>query len=291
MDLNKIYLGNAYELIKQLPDKSIDVIYTDIPYLIKFGGGSDSDLSRRMQKTAYELGDGRTTKNYEQKLAEYKEKMDNAESKEEYNKWHCFYSNLLRNMNIIQADIVNGIDYKILDEFVRVCKSIYVYIWCSREQILDLMNYFVGQHNCRFNLLVWCKTNCVPATNNTWLPNLEYCLVFKSPDAPRYNDGYDLKSKWYMSAVNKFDKDQYNHPTIKPLELVERHLKHSCKSGDVVLDPFIGSGTTALAAKHLGLNYIGFEINEAYHKIAVDRLSGINQKGELNLFDMDNEEE
>ena len=55
----------------------------------------------------------------------------------------------------------------------------------------------------------------------------------------------------------------------------------------MVLDPFVGSGTTCLAAKHLGLNYIGFEINEKYYKIAVDRLQGINQKGEMNLFDMD----
>lgn len=54
----------------------------------------------------------------------------------------------------------------------------------------------------------------------------------------------------------------------------------------VVLDPFCGSGTTCLAAKHLGLNYIGFEINEKYWKIATDRLSGINQRGEMNLFDL-----
>jgi site-specific DNA-methyltransferase (adenine-specific) len=55
----------------------------------------------------------------------------------------------------------------------------------------------------------------------------------------------------------------------------------------VVFDPFLGSGTTALAAKHLGMSYIGFEINEKYFNIAKDRLQGINQKGEMNLFDID----
>ena len=149
------------------------------------------------------------------------------------------------------------------------------------------MQFFVGKYHCRFNLLVWCKTNGVPATNNTWLPNIEHCLVFKSENAKKYNDGYELKSKWYISSTNKFDKEQYTHPTCKPLELVERHLKHSCNKGDVVLDPFLGSGTTALAAKHLGLNYIGFEINEKYYNIAKDRLQGINQKGVMNLFDLD----
>lgn len=56
--------------------------------------------------------------------------------------------------------------------------------------------------------------------------------------------------------------------------------------GGLVFDPFVGSGTTCLAAKHLGLNYLGFEINETYYKIAKDRLQGINQKGEMNLFDI-----
>ena len=56
--------------------------------------------------------------------------------------------------------------------------------------------------------------------------------------------------------------------------------------GGLVFDPFVGSGTSCLAAKHLGLNYLGFEINEKYYQIAIDRLQGINQKGEMNLFDI-----
>lgn len=63
-------------------------------------------------------------------------------------------------------------------------------------------------------------------------------------------------------------------------------MKHATQKGDVILDPFVGSGTTCLAAKHLDRKYIGFEINENFYKIAVDRLNGINQKGELNLFDL-----
>lgn len=51
------------------------------------------------------------------------------------------------------------------------------------------------------------------------------------------------------------------------------------------LDPFVGSGTTCIAAKRLGLRYIGFEINPKFKKIADDRLDGFNQKGVMNLFD------
>lgn len=137
------------------------------------------------------------------------------------------------------------------------------------------------------NILVWCKTNCVPATNNSWLPNIEYCLVFKGKGAARYNDGYELKSKWYMSSTNKADKESYDHPTPKPLDLTERHLKHSVANNDwVVLDPFCGSGTTPLACKHIGCKYIGFELNETYYNTTIKRLNGENAKGELNLFDV-----
>ena len=54
----------------------------------------------------------------------------------------------------------------------------------------------------------------------------------------------------------------------------------------IIFDPFLGSGTTALAAKHCGCSYIGFEINPTYYKIATDRLQGINARGEMNLFDI-----
>ena len=57
-----------------------------------------------------------------------------------------------------------------------------------------------------------------------------------------------------------------------------------------MLDPFMGSGTTAVACKHLNRKFIGFEINERYYKIALDRLEGFNQKGVMNLFDIDIEE-
>ena len=138
---------------------------------------------------------------------------------------------------------------------------------------------------------MWCKTNSVPATNDTWLPNIEHCLVFKQKGATRYNDGYELKSKWYISSTNKDDKEKYNHPTIKPLELVKRHILHSTKENDIVFDPFMGSGTTCLAAKQLNRRYIGFEINDKYFNIAKDRLNGIDQKGQIDLFDSTNVEQ
>lgn len=237
---NNIYHGDCYELIKQIPDKSVDLVYTDIPYQYESGGkGSGFIMKSKVVKD--------------------------------------FYSKEVDNISY-------GINYSIFDELVRVMKYIYIYIWCSRDQILEISKYFVEKHNCRINYLVWCKTNPTPFVNDTWLPDIEYCLCIKGKGAPRYNDGYELKSKWYISHKNKEDRENYNHPTIKPLELVKRHILHSSQENDIVLDPFCGSGTTLKACQETNRQYIGFEINEEYYNIAKDRLNNINAKGEVSLF-------
>ena len=116
-----------------------------------------------------------------------------------------------------------------------------------------------------------------------YLSDLEYCLMFREKSC-KLNDGYELKSKWYISPINKSDKDLYNHPTIKPLELVKRHILHSTQPGDIVLDCFCGSGTTCVAAKELNRRYIGIEIDPEYYKIACDRLNGIDARGQTSIF-------
>jgi DNA modification methylase len=248
MELNKVYLGDAYKLIKELPDKSVDCIYTDVPYLIVKGGQGKSKLGKRIYK---------------------------------------------RNQELKDADIYNGFDYKnIIKEYIRVSKQINIFIWLSKSQILNVLNEFhIYDKNILFDILVWNKQNPVPSTNNIWLPDLEYAVHFREKGV-RLNDGYNLKSKWYQSPINKSDKDLYDHPTIKPLELVKRHILHITQEKDIVLDTFLGSGTTAVACKETNRNYIGYENNEEYFKIAVDRLNNITQverrmkdNGVLNIFD------
>jgi DNA modification methylase len=149
-------------------------------------------------------------------------------------------------------------------------------------QLLDIMNYW-NLNNVNFELMFWGKTNPTPATNNVWLPDVEYVLYFREKGV-ELNDGYELKSKWFTSPINKPDKDLYGHPTIKPLELVKRHLAHTTQPNDLVLDCFSGSGTTCVAAKELGRRFIGIEIDPDYHKISVDRLNGITTNGQTSIF-------
>lgn len=125
------------------------------------------------------------------------------------------------------------------------------------------------------------------------MSDTEYCLIFRE-DGTSVNYGtYETKSKYYISEINKKDKELYDHPTIKPLNVVKNHIINSTKEGDIVLDCFMGSGTTAVACKELGRNYIGFELNPVYWQIAVDRVNGITQqdkrikeKGQMSIFDL-----
>lgn len=83
----------------------------------------------------------------------------------------------------------------------------------------------------------------------------------------------------------------YNMDTIKPIQFVKDMIFNSTKKGDVVLDTFMGSGTTAVACKELDRHYVGFELNPKYYQIAIDRVNGITKedrealdKGQLTLF-------
>jgi site-specific DNA-methyltransferase (adenine-specific) len=76
--------------------------------------------------------------------------------------------------------------------------------------------------------------------------------------------GYNPKDVWSISRLHAIHSEREDHPTQKPLEVIERMVKASCPVGGLVLDPFMGSGTTAVAAKRLGRRFVGFEINADY---------------------------
>ena len=202
----------------------------------------------------------------------------------------CNRINKMKN-SLIENNIYSGFDYDILEEFIRISKKVNIFIWCSKSQIPYIMNFFIVRNYYNYEILVWNKTNPTHMCNNAWLPDLEYCLYFREKGVI-LNDGYENKSKWFISGLNVKDKELFEHPTIKPLEMVKRHLKHATQPNDIVLDCFLGSGTTAVACKELCRRYIGFEINKKFYDIAVDRLKGISvqdrkdiNKGQQTLFD------
>ena len=244
MEINQIYLGDAYELIKQVPGKSVDLIVTDPPYQIDSLVGGNNRLGKSIMSVSAELGEN---------------------------------------------GLDSGIDLSILDEFMRVMKKPNVYIWMNLKQLYPYLEYFVGKHGCNWNLIVWQKSNAMPLCGGKYMNDCEYCAYFHK--GVRLNTSYETAKTVYITPINQADKNDYGHPTIKPIDIIRNLISNSSDDGGVVLDPFMGSGTTAVAAKELGRDYMGFEINEKYHAIAIDRLNGITKKEresktiQLSLFD------
>ena len=246
-DLNKIYNEDCYQAIKNIPDKSIDLIVTDPPYLIEnTNGGKSNSLGKSIQNMNNELANGLLT---------------------------------------------NSIDCSILDEWVRVMKKINIYIWCNHKQIPMYLDYFVNKLDCNFDIIVWEKTNAIPLFSNKYLTDKEYCLYFRKGgycNPPNYENARTV----YKLPINIEDKKLYGHPTCKPLEIIKNLIINSSIEGGVILDTFIGSGTTAIACKELNRNFIGFELDKKYYEIACNRLKGLTQQdvklqqeGQMTLFD------
>ena len=82
-----------------------------------------------------------------------------------------------------------------------------------------------------------------------------------------------MSSVWTLTAPGRDEKTQGKHPTQKPLALLERVIRASTNPGDLVLDPFMGSGTTVTAAAKLGRRAVGVEFDEAYIALATKRLT------------------
>jgi site-specific DNA-methyltransferase (adenine-specific) len=88
--------------------------------------------------------------------------------------------------------------------------------------------------------------------------------------------GYNPKDVWSVSRLHREHPERADHPTQKPLEIVERMVKASCPPGGVVLDPFMGSGTTAVAARRCGRDFVGFELNTEYCEMIEQRLAALD---------------
>ena len=183
----------------------------------------------------------------------------------------------LQNLNdsLIEKNIVSGYDPRILDEMVRICKNINIYLFCNKTQLPMYMDYFVTKLDCKFDLIKWVKTNSMPTYSNQYLTDTEYCFYARK-NAYCKPENYKFASTLYHAPMNVKDKKIYNHPTIKPLPLIEKLIRNSSKPGGVIFDPFMGSGTTGDAAVKNDRKFIGIEQNPEYYGTACGRIFSID---------------
>jgi DNA modification methylase len=171
-----------------------------------------------------------------------------------------------KNIDFISHDF----DYNnCFEHFLRICKIPNMIIFCSNKQIGRTMTFF-EQKGLVATLLIWQKTNPIPACNNKYISECEYAIYVRDKGAFFNNDTpMEWKKKVYTSPICP---DGKLHPTMKPVDLIRRYLLVHSKPNDVVFDPFMGSGTTAIACIKENRHYIGCEIDQKYYKVTIDRI-------------------
>ena len=251
VETDRIIIGDCIEALSRLPDRSVDLVFADPPYNLQLGG----DLHR----------------------------PDNSKVDAVDDAWDRFDS------------------FAAYDAFTKAWMA-----ECRRVLKDDGALWVIGSYHNIFrvgatlqdlgfwvlNDVVWRKTNPMPNFKGTRFTNAHETLIWaaKSRGQRRYTFNYDalkvanddlqMRSDWTMPLCTGEErvKDALGnkaHPTQKPEALLHRVLLSSTKPGDVVLDPFFGTGTTGAAAKRLGRHWIGIERETEYARLAERRIAAV----------------
>lgn len=239
IELNKIHNLDCLEFIKTLPDKCIDLIITSPPY----------------NKSFYDTRKKQGGKNdvWKQRKISYDNFNDNMKPKE-YEKWQK----------------------KVIKECLRILKPtgslFYNHKTFSNNHLLVYPTY-VFDFPLK-QIITWDRGSTPQINPCRFYPTTELIFWFsKTATQPYFNN----ENTTYKNEVWRINaKPMKDHPAPFPEELVINILKSCSKEGDIIYDPFAGSGTTAVVCKMLGRNYILNEISPEYCKIAEERIKSIS---------------
>jgi modification methylase len=251
LETDIIHTGDCLEVLKTLPDRSVDLVFADPPYNLQLGG----ELLR----------------------------PDNSKVDAVDDDWDRFAS------------------FEAYDAFSRAWLS-----ECRRLLKDDGALWVIGSYHNVFRLgaamqdlgfwilndVIWRKSNPMPNFKGTRFSNAHETLIWaaKSRGQKRYTFNYDalkafnedlqMRSDWLLALCTgeerlKDAEGRKAHPTQKPEALLHRVLLACSKPGDIVLDPFFGTGTTGAAARRLGRRFVGVERDEAYAALARERIEKV----------------
>ena len=232
-----LIFGDCIEELLKIKSKSVDLILIDPPYLIS----RDSNFKNYAEDTSDDL-----VKKYGNLSIDFgewdKEELD----------WDSLFS-----------------------EYYRILKNggtiiIFYDIWKSSEIKESAEKYKFKQPRVGS----WVKNNPVPINSKiNYLSNsTEYFFTFTKKSKPTFNSSYDNATYQYPICHGK---ERYEHPTQKPLELIKDLVRKHSNPGDVVLDSFAGTGTTAHACILLDRKFIMIEKEEKYFKIIEERINKV----------------
>ncbi len=169
-----------------------------------------------------------------------------------------FGSNIPRLINWQEewADFVNG------------------YFFCNKDLIPQYLDIPVSS----FDILLLNRKKTPPAHNNHYTPHLEYVMFLRKTGhniskKPPFNGYLNLWDTMYDKIFDWTGSKISDHANEKPVALMKQYIEISSKPGDIVIDPFMGSGTTGVAAKECGRKFIGIEQDPEYVQLAITRLN------------------
>jgi|TARA_B100000446_G_scaffold187946_1_gene219240 modification methylase len=247
LPLNQILAGDCVEVMNSLPENSVDLIFADPPYNLQLKG----ELHRPDNSRVDAVDDA----------------WDQFDTFAAYDRFTNAWLKAAR--RILKP---NGA----------------IWVIGSYHNIFRVGAALQNHGYWILNDVVWRKSNPMPNFRGKRLTNAHETMIWASKqEASKYtfnyealkslNDGVQMRSDWVLPICTGHErlKDENGdkaHPTQKPESLLHRVLVASTNPGDVVLDPFFGTGTTGAVAKMLGREFIGIEREEAYRKVATKRI-------------------
>ena len=251
LPLNQILQGNCIEILNSLPENSVDLVFADPPYNLQL----QNDL-------------------YRPDLS----KVDAVN-----NKWDKFGS--FAEYDLFTREWLSATRRVLKDTGTTWVIGSYHNIFRVGAIMQDLGFWTL-------NSVIWEKGNPMPNFRGVRFTNSHEILIwaqkkkgskytFNHHSMKALNDDLQMRADWYLPLATGKERIKSNglkaHPTQKPESLLYRVIMSSSKVGDVILDPFFGSGTTGAVAKKLGRNYIGIERDKKYIKIAQKRIDSVEK--------------
>jgi site-specific DNA-methyltransferase (adenine-specific) len=237
----KLFCGDCLQLLPQFPQNCVDMIFADPPYFLSNGG---------------------ITCHAGRMVSVNKGKWDVSHGTEENHKFNLAW----------------------LSECQRVLTKNGV-IWVSgTAHVIFSVGFAMQQLGFKIlNDIIWFKPNASPNLSCRYFTHSTETVLWAAKNRrskhtfnyelmKELGNGKQMRNLWEILPPQSREKIHGKHPTQKPLKLLERILLASTNEGDIVLDPFNGSGSTGVAALRLGRKYIGVEISQEYLDLTIKRL-------------------
>lgn len=245
-----LILGDSFSILKKIEEKSVDMIFADPPYFLSNGGITvKSGKMASVNKAEWDMN-----MPVDKKLA-YNRKWIKQCRRVLKDNGTIWISGTMHNIYYVGValelegfSIINNITWKKTNPPPNISTRAFTH---STETIL------------------WARKQLTPKKKGKHL--------FNYKDMKEINGGKQMKDVWEFSLTPKREKKEGKFPTQKPLALLERIILASTNEGDVILDPFNGSGTTGIKAFELNRNYIGIDLKEEYLELTKKRYNRLKE--------------